>query len=39
MIGKALSIDPKSGDVSAKDISVELVKGGEETFLKAWPVS
>ena len=39
MIGKAVAIDPKSGDVSAKDISVELVKGGEETFLKAWPVA
>lgn len=39
IIGKALSIDPASGDVSAKDISVEVVKGGEETFLKAWPVS
>jgi len=25
--------------VSAKDISVEVVKGGAETFLKAWPVS
>jgi len=39
MIGKAITIDPKSGDVSAKDISVELVKDGKETFHKAWPVS
>jgi branched-chain amino acid transport system substrate-binding protein len=39
MIGKAVAIDPKSGDVSAKDISVELVKDGKETFHKAWPVS
>ena len=39
IIGKALSIDPASGDVSAKDISVELVKDGKETYFKAWPVS
>lgn len=39
IIGKAVTIDPATGDVSAKDISVQLVKGGEETFFKAWPVS
>jgi branched-chain amino acid transport system substrate-binding protein len=39
VIGKDVTIDPKTGDVSAKDISVELVKGGEETYHKAWPVS
>jgi branched-chain amino acid transport system substrate-binding protein len=39
VLGKEIKIDPASGDVSAKDISVELVKGNEETFHKAWPVS
>jgi branched-chain amino acid transport system substrate-binding protein len=39
IIGKAITIDPASGDVNAKDISVELVKEGKETFHKAWPVS
>ncbi|HEX6869908.1 MAG TPA: hypothetical protein VF163_02320, partial [Micromonosporaceae bacterium] len=39
IIGKEIKIDPASGDVSAKDISVELVKDGKETFYKAWPVS
>lgn len=37
--GKDIVIDPKSGDTSAKDITVELVKGGKETFLKAQAVS
>lgn len=39
VIGKEIVIDPQSGDTSAKDISVELVKGGKETFFKAQPVS
>jgi len=39
IIGKAVAIDPSTGDVNAKDISVELVKGADETFFKAWPVS
>ena len=39
LIGKAVAIDPSTGDVNAKDISVEQVKGGAETFFKAWPVS
>ncbi len=38
VIGKDINIDPKTGDTSAKDISVELVKGGQETFYKAQPV-
>lgn len=37
--GKDIVIDPKSGDTSAKDITVELVKGGKETFLKAQAVT
>ena len=44
IIGKAITIDPASGDVNAKDISVEVVKAGAdgkaaETYLKAWPVT
>ncbi len=39
VVGKTITIDPQSGDVNAKDITVELVKDGKETFLKAWPVS
>ncbi len=37
--GKDIVIDPKAGDTSAKDITVELVKGGKETFLKAQAVN
>lgn len=39
IVGKAIAIDPKTGDVTAKDISVEQVKGAAETFFKAWPVA
>jgi len=39
VLGKEIKIDPATGDVGAKDISVELVKNNEETFHKAWPVS
>jgi len=39
MIGKAITIDPASGDVNAKDITIEIVKGGEETYFKAQSVS
>ena len=35
---RSSSIDPKTGDVNAKDMSIQLMKGNEETFLKAWPV-
>lgn len=38
MLGKDVSIDPKTGDISVRDISVEVVKGGKEEFLKPWPV-
>jgi branched-chain amino acid transport system substrate-binding protein len=38
VLGKEIKIDPQSGDVNAIDISVELMKGGEETFFKAQPV-
>jgi branched-chain amino acid transport system substrate-binding protein len=39
VLGKELIIDPKTGDVNARDISVLLLKNNQEGFLKAWPVS
>jgi len=39
VLGKELKIDPATGDVNVKDITVEIVKGNEETFLKAQAVS
>jgi branched-chain amino acid transport system substrate-binding protein len=39
IIGKPVSIDPATGDVSAKDISIAVVKDGKETFVKAWSTS
>jgi branched-chain amino acid transport system substrate-binding protein len=35
VLGKETVIDPKTGDVNVKDITVETVKGNAETFLKA----
>jgi len=35
VLGKELKIDPKTGDVNVKDITVETIKGNAETFLKA----
>ncbi|MFN0280989.1 MAG: branched-chain amino acid ABC transporter substrate-binding protein [Kineosporiaceae bacterium] len=39
VIGKPVKIDPASGDVTSKDISIIQMKGGVETFLEAQPVS
>jgi branched-chain amino acid transport system substrate-binding protein len=39
VLGKEIVVDPKTGDVNAKDISVEIVKDGKETFVKAQPVT
>jgi branched-chain amino acid transport system substrate-binding protein len=39
VLGKAISIDPKAGDVDAKDITIEQIKGGKEVAIKAQPVS
>jgi branched-chain amino acid transport system substrate-binding protein len=33
--GKEIKIDPTTGDTTARDITVEVVKGGAETFVKA----
>jgi branched-chain amino acid transport system substrate-binding protein len=37
-IGKELKIDPATGDVNLKDMTIEIVKDNAETLLKAWPV-
>ena len=39
VLGKEMKIDPASGDVNVKDITVEVIKGNAETFLKAESVS
>ena len=39
VLGKAIHIDPKSGDVDARDMSIEVVKGNKETYLRSWPVT
>ena len=38
VLGKDLAIDPASGDTSAIDITIEIVKDNKETTLKAWTV-
>ena len=39
VIGKAFGLDPATGDVTVRDMSIQLMKGNAETFLKAWPVA
>jgi len=39
VLAKDIKIDPKTGDVSAVDISVLQMKGQKETFLKPYPIS
>jgi branched-chain amino acid transport system substrate-binding protein len=38
VLGKDLAVDPASGDTSAIDITIEIVKDNKETTLKAWTV-
>ena len=38
VLGKELKIDPMTGDVNTKDITIEVIKGKAETTLQAWPV-
>ncbi|WP_344077457.1 branched-chain amino acid ABC transporter substrate-binding protein [Luedemannella helvata] len=38
MLGKDVRIDPATGDVNVRDLSVLRMTGGAETFLKAWPL-
>jgi branched-chain amino acid transport system substrate-binding protein len=37
IIGKQFSLD-KNGDVTVRDMSVQIMKDNKETFLKPWPV-
>ena len=37
LIGRELSID-ESGDITSGDVSIQILTGGAETFVKAWPV-
>jgi branched-chain amino acid transport system substrate-binding protein len=39
VLGKELAMDPKTGDVSAKDITIEQIKDNAETFVKVQSVS
>jgi branched-chain amino acid transport system substrate-binding protein len=39
ILGKEMRIDPATGDVNVRDITVLVVKDNAETTLKAWPVS
>jgi branched-chain amino acid transport system substrate-binding protein len=36
--GKEIRIDPATGDTTSKDITIEVVKGGKETYVKAQAV-
>jgi branched-chain amino acid transport system substrate-binding protein len=38
VIGKAFGID-QTGDVTVKDMSIQIMQGGKEVFLKPWPLS
>jgi branched-chain amino acid transport system substrate-binding protein len=38
VIGKEFGIDPTTGDVTVRDMSIQLMKDNTETFLKAWPL-
>jgi branched-chain amino acid transport system substrate-binding protein len=35
VVGKEIKIDPTTGDTTALDLTIELVKGGKETFFKS----
>jgi branched-chain amino acid transport system substrate-binding protein len=39
VLGKEIKIDPTTGDVGEKDISILQLAKNQEGFLKAWPVS
>lgn len=38
VLGKPIVISPKTGDTSAKDITIELMKNNQETYFKTQPV-
>ena len=39
VLGKEIKIDPATGDTSAKDLTIEIIKGGKETFEKSQTIS
>ena len=39
VLGKEIKIDPTTGDTTAKDLTIEIVKGGKETFEKSQSIS
>jgi branched-chain amino acid transport system substrate-binding protein len=39
VLGKEIKIDPTSGDTSAKDLTIEIVKDGKETFEKSQSIA
>ena len=39
VVGKEIKIDPTTGDTTAKDLTIELVKDGKETFFKSQSLS
>jgi branched-chain amino acid transport system substrate-binding protein len=38
VLGKAVTINPSTGDTSAIDITIEVIKAGAETTLTAWTI-
>jgi len=38
VLGKAIQLDPLTGDVNAKDITIEVVKNKDEATVQAWAV-
>ena len=39
VLGKEIKIDPATGDTSAKDLTIEIIKDGKETFEKSQSIS
>ncbi len=39
VVGKAVRIDPATGDTTARDVSVLVIKSGKEAFVQVQPVS
>ena len=39
VLGKEIKIDPQTGDTSAKDLTIEVIKDNKETFFKSQSIS
>jgi branched-chain amino acid transport system substrate-binding protein len=39
VLGKEIKIDPATGDTSAKDLTIEIVKNNKETFEKTQSIT